>query len=206
MEIIDITPTLSASSPVFPGDTVMAIAAGGCPVNVARLTLSPHTGAHADAPLHYHRDGAPIDNVELGTYIGPCHVVHLINAGPVISTDDIAGAFKSIPLPYHPRLLIRTYERQPDKWDPDFTAVSAGAIDWIARQGFNLIGVDTASLDPATSKTMDAHEAVFKNDMRILEGLKLDDVASGEYELIALPLKLGGLDAAPVRAVLRPLP
>jgi arylformamidase len=100
--------------------------------------------------------------------------------------------------------LIRTYAAAPQgAWDPVFCAVAPELIDWFADQGGILIGIDTPSLDPQDSKTMDAHNRVAARDMRILEGLVLDAVEPGRYELIAPPLKLTGLDAAPVRAVLR---
>ncbi len=205
---IDITPAISAATPVFPGDTpfeaqsVMAISKDA-PVNVSRLTLSTHTGAHADAPLHYHGDGAPIDVVDVGVYIGLCTVIHIINDKTSLSRDMVRDALARTGMKIAPRVLIRTYQRQPEVWDSAFTAVSAEAITWLAGEGVRLIGVDTPSLDPASSKTMDAHKAVFAHDMRILEGLCLDEAPEGAYELIAPPLKLEGLDAAPVRALLR---
>jgi arylformamidase len=112
--------------------------------------------------------------------------------------DRVCGA--DVP----PRVLCRTYERAPlDAWDPGFTALSAEAVDLLAGRGVRLVGTDAASVDPETSKTMDAHRRVAAHGMRIIEGLWLDRVAEGRYELIALPMKLEGLDAAPVRAVLR---
>jgi arylformamidase len=207
---IDITPVVSAATPVFPGDTpfaaqsVMAISKD-VPVNVSRLTLSSHAGAHADAPLHYDAGGAPIDAVDVGAYIGPCTVVHIINDAMLLSPDMVRDALAQTGAKIAPRVLIRTYARQPQVWDPAFTAISAEAIAWLASEGVRLIGVDTPSLDPASSKIMDAHRAVFAHDMRILEGLCLDAAPEGAYELIAAPLKLQGLDAAPVRAVLRVL-
>ena len=105
------------------------------------------------------------------------------------------------------RVLIRTYDAFPHHaWRSDFTATSAEAVRLLASRGVVLIGVDAPSLDPETSKTLDAHHAVREAGMRILEGLVLDDVPPGDHELIALPLPLAGLDAAPVRAVLRELP
>jgi arylformamidase len=104
-------------------------------------------------------------------------------------------------------VLFRTFTVFPhDRWVDRFTVVEAGAIEALAGLGVRLIGVDSPSLDPQASKTMDAHLAVLAADMRVLEGLVLDDVPPGEYELIALPLKLAGLDASPVRAILRSLP
>ena len=117
-------------------------------------------------------------------------------------TRAFVGSLPALP----PRVLFRTYDRFPhDAWREDFTAVAADAIALLAERGVRLIGVDAPSLDPQDSKTMDAHHAVLAADMRILEGLVLDDVPPGDYELIALPLKLSGLDSSPVRAVLREL-
>lgn len=205
--IIDISPALSAQSPVFPGDTPFSAQRSweigdGCPVNVSKFETTSHIGAHADAPLHYDKGGAAIDAVPLEPYIGPCTVVHRLGRGPVTADDlDVATAGRT-----SPRLLIRTYAVHPgDRWDADFAAIAPDAIDWLADRGGVLIGVDTPSLDPAASKSMDAHRRVFARDLRVLEGLILGHVPPGDYELIAPPLKLKGLDAAPVRAVLRTL-
>lgn len=209
MALIDLSPPLRVTTPVFPGDTpfraerVFALGSD-CPVNVSKIEMTTHAGAHADAPLHYAAEGAAIDAVPLGAYIGPCTVVHLHQgAGPATAAAVMARLGGRRP---QPRLLVRTYERAPvDRWGGDFRAVAPDAIDWLADQGGVLIGVDTPSLDPATSKTMDAHRRILARDLRVLEGLVLDAAPEGDYELIALPLKLEGLDAAPVRAVLRTL-
>ncbi|NNE40336.1 MAG: arylformamidase [Marinicaulis sp.] len=205
---IDITPPLSGDTPVFPGDTPFAlehtwVIGGDCPVNVSRLKSSTHAGAHADAPLHYDANGASIDAVDVGAYIGPCVLLRVTIGASFISAKDIETALARIGVANPERVLIRTYERQPVSWDEDFAAIGADAIDYLASLSVRLIGVDTPSLDPATSKTLDAHRAVCRADMRILENLKLDDVDVGEYELIAPPLKIAGGDAAPVRAILR---
>lgn len=207
--LIDISPALSAETPVWPGDTAFAarrtweLGAEGSPVNVSMITLSTHTGAHADAPLHYNANGAGIDAVSLEPYIGPCVVAHCIGKR-LVNRDALDNAIRRTG--FAPRVLVRTYERQPTAWDNAFAAIAADAIHWLADRGILLIGIDTPSLDPEQSKTMDAHHAILARDMRVLEGLVLDDVAEREYELIAPPLKLAGLDAAPVRAVLRTLP
>lgn len=203
----DITPTVDASSPVFPGDQTFdegwTFRIGpGCPVNVARLTLSPHTGAHADAPLHYAPDGSPAGALDLTAFLGPCRVVHATSARPLVTVADVAHALDDR-LPE--RLLVRTYARQPTTWTGTFAALDPTLVDELGRRGGVLVGTDAASLDPADSKTLDAHHAAHRHDLRILENLLLDDVPEGDYELIALPLKLAGADAAPVRAVLREL-
>jgi arylformamidase len=204
----DISPPIRPQTPVWPGDTPVSVERvwrmeAGSPVNVGRLTLSPHTGAHADAPLHYDAEGAPIGEVALDTYLGPCRVIHCIGARPVVTPEQVAAFLDDAP----PRVLLRTYDRAPlDAWDPHFCAVAPATVDLLAQNGVRLIGIDTPSLDPQESKTMDAHRRIRAHRMAILEGLVLDAVAPGDYELIALPLRFATLDASPVRAVLRPLP
>jgi arylformamidase len=206
-DILDISPPIGPGTPVWPGDTPVGIERvwrmeAGSPVNVARLTLSPHTGAHADAPLHYAADGAPIGAVALDTYIGACRVVHCIGAQPLVTPEHVAAFLDDVP----PRVLLRTYREAPlHAWDEAFCAVAPDTIDLLASRGVKLIGIDTPSLDPQDSKTMDAHRRIRAHGMAILEGLVLDAAAPGDYELIALPLKFATLDASPVRAVLRPL-
>jgi len=204
VRIFDISQTLRAGVPVWPGDTpyeevrTWTIADG--PVNVSRITLSTHTGAHADAPLHYDADGLAIGEVGLDVYLGPCRVIDARDFGPVIEAAHLP---ETLP----PRVLFRTFEEFPHAhWPANWTVVSPGAIEALADRGVRLIGIDGPSLDPQESKSMDAHHAVRRRGLAILEGLVLDAPPPGDYELIALPLKLGAADAAPVRAVLRTLP
>ncbi|SAL39436.1 cyclase [Caballeronia turbans] len=207
MTLLDISPSIGPATPVWPGDTPVGIERvwrieAGSPVNVARLTLSPHTGAHADAPLHYDEHGKPIGEVALDTYIGECRVLHCIGASPLVTPEHVAAHLDGVPA----RVLLRTYANAPlHAWDSAFAAVAPETIDLLAEKGVKLLGIDTPSLDPQDSKTMDAHKRIRAHGMAILEGLVLDAVAPGDYELIALPLKFSTLDASPVRAVLRPL-
>jgi arylformamidase len=202
----DISPPIHADSPVFPGDARYAQAwnariGPGCPVNVATLTLSPHTGAHADAPLHYDDAGAPIGAVDLDPYLGRCRVIHAIGRGPLVEWAHLEHALAELP----PRVLVRTYARQPTGWDPDLAAFAPQTVERLADLGVRLIGIDTASIDPAASKDLPSHQVIRRRSLRVLENLLLDDVPEGDYELIALPLKLTSADASPVRAVLREL-
>lgn len=211
MRLWDISPAIGPGFPVFPGDTPFAqrwtwVLDGNCPVNVSEITLSPHTGAHTDAPLHYAPDGAAMADVPLDAYLGRCRVVHALTAGPMVEPQHIADALDDAPSALPPRVLIRTAPRAAVReWDPHFTALAPRTIDLLHDRGVTLVGVDTPSLDPADSKTLDSHQRVRAHRMAILEGLVLDEVPPGDYELIALPLKLAGCDASPVRAVLREL-
>jgi arylformamidase len=202
----DISPPVHAASPVFPGDAAYTQAwsariAPGCPVNVATITLSPHTGAHADAPLHYDDAGMPIGAVPLEPYLGRCRVIHAIGCGPLIEWAHLEHALAALP----PRVLVRTYGRQPEGWDANLAAYAPATIERLADLGVLLVGIDTASIDPASSKELPSHQVIRRRGLRVLENLVLDEVAEGDYELIALPLKLASADASPVRAVLREL-
>ena len=201
----DISPPVHAASPVFPGDTAYAqrwsaTIGPGCPVNVSALTLSPHVGAHADAPLHYDPEGAPVGTLDLEPFIGPCRVIHAIGCGPLVLWRHLEHATAGLP----PRVLVRTYERMPaDRWDPALPAYDAATVERLADLGVTLIGIDSASIDPADSKPLPSHQVIRRRGLRVLENLVLDDVPEGDYELIALPLKLTTADASPVRAILR---
>ena len=223
----DISPAIGPGSPVYPGDTPFALRwtwsiGPDCPVNVSELLMSPHTGAHTDAPLHYDAAGAAIADVALDLYLGRCRVIHAIDSGPLVEPRHLEAALAERPsrhalgmsaserpcalMDVPERVLIRTARRaRIDAWDPDFTAIAPATIDRLHAAGVRLVGVDTPSLDPAASKTLDSHQRVRAHGMAILEGIVLDDVPAGDYELIALPLKIRGGDASPVRAVLREL-
>ncbi len=200
----DISQKVKPGIPVWPGDTpyqeerTWAIGPG-CPVNVSRLTLSTHTGTHADAPLHYDADGAGIGLLGLEVYLGSAQVVTVPSGAGLVTVEHVVPVLRD----GITRVLLHTFDRFPDGWVSDFTAIDAGLITALAARGVRLIGTDAPSVDPETSKTLDAHHAVRRHDMRILEGLVLDGVPDGVYELIALPIRLEGADAAPVRAVLR---
>lgn len=202
----DISPFISPDTPTFPGDTpysqqwVQRIGPGS-PVNVSAIALSPHVGAHADAPLHYGPEAAAIGRLDLDPFIGHCRVIHAIDRGPLVAPDDLAHAMGDLP----PRVLVRTCVRAPTRWAPQFSAFAPETIAWLAGHGVRLVGIDSPSVDPADSKTLDSHQQLLAHQMRVLENLVLDDIAAGDYELIALPLKLLDADASPVRAVLRSL-
>jgi arylformamidase len=204
MTLWDISPVISTATPCFPGDTSYvqrwnAEIGPGCPVNVSAITLSPHLGAHADAPLHYGAGASPIGSVDLSPFLGPCRVIHAIGCGPLVRPEHIAHALADLP----PRVLVRTCASAPTAWSEDFSAYAPETIELLAGRGVMLVGIDSQSVDPATSKTLDSHHLLLKHDLRVLENLVLDDVPAGDYELIALPLKLAHACASPVRAILR---
>jgi arylformamidase len=196
-KIWDISPPIDENAAVFPGDTAYSqrlhfSLSLDCPVNVNSITLSPHTGAHADAPLHYAAGGATSGDLDLTPYLGRCRVVHL------------AHAMHDLP----ERVLIRASRVATQDWG-SFTAIAGESIAYLATHSIAnrllLVGLDTPSVDPASSQTLPSHQMLHRLDLRVLENLVLDDVPEGDYELIALPLKLVRADASPVRAILREL-
>jgi arylformamidase len=203
----DISPPVRTGVPIFPEDTPYeqrwTLTVGPeCPVNLSRITLSPHAGAHADAPLHFDPAGEAAGALDLDPFLGPCLVVHTLGE-PFVEVRHLephAGRLE-------PRILVRSYARRPaDRFDHHLPAFRPAALEWLADRGVRLVGTDSASVDPAASKTLDAHQVLRRRGLRVLENLQLDDIPEGRYELIALPLKLTEAEAAPVRAVLREVP
>jgi len=202
----DISPSISSATPAFPGDTTyqqrwVAEIGPGCPVNVSAITMSPHLGAHADAPLHYGKDAPAIGAVDLDPFLGRCRVIHAMGKGSLIRPEHLRHREFDLPS----RVLVRTCTKAPTDWVSNFSAFAPDTIDWLAGKAVRLVGIDTASVDPAASKVLESHQRLLMHDMRVLENLVLDEVPEGDYELIALPLKLTSACASPVRAVLRSL-
>ena len=204
-KIWDISPPVDERAAVFPGDTGYSqrlhfALSPDCPVNVNSITLSPHTGAHADAPMHYANGGKASGELDLTPYLGPCRVIHCIDCGPLVLPEYIAHALVDLP----PRVLLRTARIASQSWG-SFTAIAHETMTQLAMNNVALVGIDTPSVDPADSQTLPSHHQLLTHNMRVLECLVLDDVPEGDYELIALPLKLMHADASPVRAILREL-
>ncbi|GIV85818.1 MAG: kynurenine formamidase [Candidatus Roseilinea sp.] len=209
--LYDITRTLTPRSAVFPGDTPVSITPtlqrrAGDSCNVTAITMSAHAGTHVDAPRHYSDDGVGIDAVPLDVLIGPARVVTL-DVADAITLADLQNAIGDLPhaIRAAPRLLIRTRASHipDDVWDDTFAHIDPQAADWLGANGLRLIGTDAPSVDPAASRALPAHRAFLRHGVIIIENLRLQGVPDGEYELLALPLKIAGGDAGPARVVLR---
>jgi arylformamidase len=205
--IYDISPLVSASSPVWPGDTpfsyrsVMEIEQG-CSCNVATIQTTVHVGAHADSPYHFAQGASRIGGVSLHHYLGRARVVEKL--GKEALRRDF---FEALALDGVERLLIRTRAQQDtNPFEDGFSFLDPDAAAFLAEKKLALFGIDTPSVDAFDSKTLQAHHNLLRGSVAILEGLDLTHVPLGDYELIALPLKLKDLDASPVRAILRSLP
>jgi arylformamidase len=204
--IYDLTPPASSRLAVWPGDTplsrtVLCDMRKGDNITLSTLTATCHLGAHADAPSHFGADAPAIDERPLDFYLGPCQVLR------VSATRATRLTPAAVPGPVlAPRLLLATGTfPDPERFNTDFAALSPELVEHLHRQGVRLVGIDTPSVDLFDSKDLPAHRAFLRLDVAILEGLVLRDVPEGVYELIALPLRLVGFDASPVRAVLRTL-
>jgi arylformamidase len=207
MTLIDISPALRPTTAVWPGDVALSRSvamsfAQGHHLDLSSVQTTVHIGAHADAPSHYRPDGAPIDARPLDRYYGPCQVVRVdVARGERVLPRHLPGPVTA------PRVLFATGTfPDPDAFTTDFAALSPELLDALAAQGVVLVGLDTPSVDPFDSKALESHQALARHDMAVLEGLVLSHVEPGRYTLIALPLRLEGADASPVRAALAPLP
>ena len=209
---IDITPAITPDIAVWPGDTpvsreILCELEKGANITLSTLRATVHLGAHADGANHYGMRAASIDAMPLARYLGPCHVIDATVARTAGGTRVRASDLRTdIALIRHPRVLLRT-GTFPDftRWNSDFAGLDPALVDLLADRGVTLIGIDTPSVDVQESKDLAAHQRFLARNVSIIEGLRLDHVVPGEYELIALPLPLVGFDASPVRAVLRSL-
>jgi arylformamidase len=171
----------------------------GASVNVSALEMSPHVGTHADAPLHV-RDGWPAsDSLSLDAFVGPAVLIGLEDShGPV----DVEALSTRLPRRIE-RLLLRTGRSVANGSFPaTWPALTPASVQWLAGRGLRLLGVDAPSVDERESQALETHRALFDAEASVLENLDLRDVPDGLYELIALPMRVAGLDAVPVRAVL----
>jgi len=204
--IYDITRTVTPQTATFPGDAPYQLEQllsidDGASVNLMTLTTTLHIGTHADAYFHYQADGTTMENMPLMPYIGQARVVTTSKSSGALFPAD----FADYDLVGGERLLIHSSasDLADDVWTDDIVYPSPEFIAFLADLDYKLIGMDTASVDATDSKELPGHHAIAQYGFANLENLVLKDVPDGDYELIALPLKLAGGCASPVRAILR---
>lgn len=205
-QIYDISRTITPDLAVWPGDTPFSAAQimdrrAGQSVNLFTLTLSAHTGSHADAPFHVDNAGAHPAQAPLWKYVGPARLVTVERQHGGLTPADLPVT----DLARTPRLLIRTWvsDLPDDRWPQDFPHPTVELVDWLAAQGGVLLGLDSPSMDSADSADLPVHHHLLYHQIVNLETLLLRGMPDGVYELIALPLKIDGVCGAPVRAILR---
>ena len=204
VDYIDISPVISEKTAVFPGDTPFSRKIDldffhDDNLRLSHITASVHIGAHADAPSHYHQQGVSIEKRDLNFYLGAAQVVEVsMERGGRILPQHLSHSKIEAP-----RILFKTGSfPDPQSWNGDFNSLSPETIRFLQGQGVRLVGIDTPSVDPCEDKELMAHREIYSADMAILEGLVLENVEPGLYSLMALPLRIEGADASPVRAVL----
>ncbi|GEN55855.1 kynurenine formamidase [Halolactibacillus alkaliphilus] len=205
MHYIDITMPLINEGAVWPGDTpfhfkLSATMKETNAVNIGEMSLSLHNGTHMDAPFHYDEHGATIDQVNLSIGIGRCQIIDVTHLEKVTESDLKCFDFNNTP-----RVLFHMLDRAPTIFPEQFPLLTEDAVNYLSKQGVKLIGTDAPSVDEVTSKTLPIHQALHASNMTIIENLFLNHVAPGVYWLYAVPLKIIGADASPIRAILTPL-
>lgn len=205
MTWLDVSLPVRNGMVVWPGDPppeiadISTVATDGA--RVSRLILGSHTGTHIDAPAHFIDGGGGVDAIPLDHLVGPCRVID-VDRAPSIARADLE--------PFAPqpgeRLLLRTRNRdllRRSRFDPSYVALDISAADYLVTCGVVLIGIDALSIEGFAADGHPVHVCLLSHGIAIVEGLDLHDITPGVYELIALPLRLEGLDGSPSRVLLR---
>jgi arylformamidase len=204
MRIYDISMRVEEGVISWPGDadyrwTWTFQKSKGASCNVGQMSLSFHTGTHVDAPYHFTDTGTTIEGLDLDAYIGPARVLD-VRGRSVIRKSDLTAIERASA----PRVLLRTDGWVDRRVFPEcIPTLDTDVPAWLGSRGVVLLGVDVPSVDQIDSKELPIHHALNDHGIRILENIVLTEVPEGEYELIALPLRLVGADGCPVRAILR---
>lgn len=205
MHIYDVTRPISAALPVYPGDpaidiTPIAQLAWGDAANVSRVVLSSHSGTHLDAPRHFFATGVTVDALDLHVLFGPARV-YTLPCETHITAEDL----QHLDLHGVERVLFKT--RNSTLWNrpgfhTDYIALTASAASLLVACGVRLVGIDYLSVDAFERQDFPVHRILLSAGVVILEGLDLQRVPPGHYELCALPLLLQDGDGAPARVIL----
>lgn len=197
MEIFDITRPLSAETLVYPGDLKPSFRQRDeGKYLISDLHMSTHTGTHIDAPVHYLKSGDTIDTISLKNLIGRCRVVDVSGAGSNITAEHLAGKTDNTP-----RLLLKTSFSGQNHFIENYPSLSFDAARLITAKGICCVGIDSPSIESYLCDGT-VHRELLGNGCIIIELLDLSAVPQGDYDMIALPLRLEGLDGSPARVVL----
>lgn len=207
MTIYDITLTITPTLPVWPGDPPVRLTQPshlerGDICTITRLDMGAHTGTHLDAPAHFIRGGATAESLSLDVLIGPALVVDARGRGHVT-----ANVLETLVIPPGvQRLLLHTdnsaiWQRGEMAFVEQFTAIAADGAQWLVDHGIRLVGIDYLSVG-SFDDGIPTHQILLDAGVIAVEGLNLSAIEPGDYQLICLPIKLGGSDGAPCRAVL----
>ncbi len=204
----DVTVTIDSTVPTYLGDPsfkrrVVQAIADGKPADVSLLTLSAHTGTHVDAPSHLIPGGKTVDALDLTAMVGLARVVEF-DAPGAITAEFLKGIDS---LSADERILFKT--RNSSLWKKqvfaeDYVGLSVDAAEWLIAKGVRLVGIDYLSIDAPGDANLPVHRALLANDVVVVESLNLMQVSEGHYQLVCLPMKVGGSEGAPARVILLP--
>lgn len=209
--LIDISIPLGAQTPPWPGDVPYSCGwtcrrEDGESINLGVLTHSPHVGTHADAPMHVESAWGASETLPAEWFVGECAVIALPEGFPCERDIDAAMLASLLGDAPPSRVLLRSgYSIANGTFPDDWPALSLDGVAWMHAHGVRVWGSDAPSADRRESKTLPVHHALFTGGAYVIENLRLDHVTPGRYELLAQPLAVHGADAAPLRALLRPL-
>jgi arylformamidase len=198
MKIIDVTRPLIAGMLVYPGDAVPSFSQADLGrYLISDVHLSSHTGTHIDAPAHYLRSGDTIDTIPLDHIIGSCRVIDLSGTeSTTITATDLEGTLRGVK-----RLLIKTWFSGKDTFTENYPSLGYDAACCITDFGIECVGIDSPSIESFNCDGS-VHRRLLGNGCIIIELLNLSHVVAGDYEMVALPLRLAGLDGSPSRVIL----
>jgi len=197
VKIYDVSRSLSRETLVYPGDihpTFHQEDRGQ--YLISELRLSTHTGTHIDAPVHYLKTGLTIDTVPLSRLIGKCRVLDMSGAGHAITAEHLKGRMDGVS-----RFFLKTSFSGTDRFEENYPSLSADAAYMIAELGMKCVGIDTPSIESYNGNGT-VHRTILSCNCIIIELLDLSSVKEGDYDMVALPLRLKGLDGSPARVVL----
>ncbi len=208
---IDATATLDpATTPVYQGDAPMKFdflhdMRKGEPFTLSVYSLGAHSGTHIDAPMHFIRDGASIEHIPLSALIGPARIIDIADGVQAIDAAELnKHEWRGVPrVLFRTRSALRGWMSSPT-FHRDFAYIAPDAAQLLADAGVQLVGIDYISAEQFGAPAPLTHRTLLGKNIPIVEGLALDRVAAGDYDLIVLPIKVGGHEGAPARAVLRP--
>jgi arylformamidase len=207
---IDVTATLDpATTPVYEGDAPMKFEfvkdmRKGDPLTLSVYSLGAHSGTHIDAPMHFVREGISVDRVSLEPLIGPGRVVDIPDGVQAIDVAELnrhawRGAQRVL---FRTRSSLRGWMTSRD-FHRDFAYITPDAAQLLADEGVRLVGIDYLSSEQFGAPVPRTHQILLGKGIPIVEGLALEGVAAGDYDVIVLPMKVAGHEGAPARAVLR---
>ena len=204
--IYDISVPIRTGGLVYPGNpeieiTLQQAVAKGAGANVSSIRFGSHTGTHADAARHFFDDGQSVDRIPLERLIGPALLVSFPDDVRAISADDL----RKHDLKGRTRILLRTRNSallSQKEFVRDYTYLAPDGAQYLVDNDVELVGIDYLSIEQFHSGHHITHRILLERSVVILEGLDLSVPAPGEYQLICLPLRIEGCDAAPARAVL----